>query len=147
MTMARANCRAVQGSTAAIIAPSRRWTCQSSGRRMVMCWGGFVIARTCLIAASLQGYGRVAGHLHRGAGGFFAGGLFEGLLERVGRRTGERSAIDIAAEGRGDGHAKALARAGTLGAVIGPTAQQAELLDCDGNAVGVCGAGENRRGA
>src|ERR1043165_5592094 len=35
ITIARANCRAVQGATASSIAPSRRCTCQSSGRRMV----------------------------------------------------------------------------------------------------------------
>src|SRR3569623_3182816 len=36
MTIARANCRAVWCATASSMAPSRRWTCQSSGRRMVM---------------------------------------------------------------------------------------------------------------
>src|SRR5712692_6821612 len=35
MTIARANWRAVQGATARSIAPSRKWTCQSSGRRSV----------------------------------------------------------------------------------------------------------------
>ena len=35
ITIARANWRAVWGSTPAITAPSRKWTCQSSGRRMV----------------------------------------------------------------------------------------------------------------
>ena len=35
MTMARANWRAVNGATVASIAPSRRWTCQSSGRGRV----------------------------------------------------------------------------------------------------------------
>src|SRR5580765_1380462 len=34
MTIARPNCRALWPATAASIAPSRRWTCQSSGRRM-----------------------------------------------------------------------------------------------------------------
>ena len=35
MTIARANCRAVYGATARSISPSRKCTCQSSGRRMV----------------------------------------------------------------------------------------------------------------
>ena len=36
ITIARANCRAVWATTAFSISPSRKWTCQSSGRRMVM---------------------------------------------------------------------------------------------------------------
>ena len=35
MTMARAKWRAVSGRTAFSMSPSRKWTCQSSGRRMV----------------------------------------------------------------------------------------------------------------
>src|SRR5436305_544982 len=35
MTIARPNCRAVHGNTARSIAPSRKWTCQSCGRRIV----------------------------------------------------------------------------------------------------------------
>src|SRR3569623_1886268 len=35
MTIARANCRAGWCATASSMAPSRRWTCQSSGRRIV----------------------------------------------------------------------------------------------------------------
>src|SRR3954468_13648505 len=34
ITIARANWRALYAATAASMAPSRRWTCQSSGRRM-----------------------------------------------------------------------------------------------------------------
>ena len=37
ITIARAKLRAVNGSTARSIAPSRTWTCQSSGARMVIC--------------------------------------------------------------------------------------------------------------
>src|SRR3546814_4881426 len=36
ITIARANWRAVHGSTSRSIAPSRRWTCQSSGRAIVI---------------------------------------------------------------------------------------------------------------
>ncbi|GEM92439.1 hypothetical protein RSP03_15060 [Cereibacter sphaeroides] len=36
--MARAKCRVVSGSTPSSIAPSRRWRCQSSGRRRVRLW-------------------------------------------------------------------------------------------------------------
>src|SRR5438477_11283491 len=36
ITIARANCRVVNGRTAASITPSRKWTCQSSGRRKVI---------------------------------------------------------------------------------------------------------------
>ena len=41
MTMARANWRALCGSTLARVAPSRRCKCQSSGRAMVMLSGVF----------------------------------------------------------------------------------------------------------
>jgi hypothetical protein len=44
MTMARANWRAVNSATASSIAPSRRWTCQSSGRRMVRRFGSVMAA-------------------------------------------------------------------------------------------------------
>src|SRR5207248_5294812 len=40
MTIARANWRAVHGNTVRSIAPSRKWTCQSSGRRIVIVSGG-----------------------------------------------------------------------------------------------------------
>src|SRR5205085_12274344 len=39
MTIARANWRAVHGKTVRSIAPSRKWTCQSSGRRIVIVSG------------------------------------------------------------------------------------------------------------
>src|SRR5688572_5451039 len=42
MTIARANCRAVAPATASSIAPSRKWTCQSSGRRRVRLLGSVI---------------------------------------------------------------------------------------------------------
>ncbi len=45
MMMARPNWRAVCTAQAASMTPSRRWTCQSSGRRMVIEAGsGFAVA-------------------------------------------------------------------------------------------------------
>ena len=43
ITIARANCRAVQGATASSMSPSRRCTCQSSGRRIVRRLGSVTI--------------------------------------------------------------------------------------------------------
>src|SRR5580765_7695618 len=93
MTTARANWRAVEGSTARSIGPSRKCTCQSSGRRMVNVSGAPAIAVTCLVPASLE-------QLRRGAGQSDAVGaeLLDRLLEPVRRRARQRAAIALAAD-------------------------------------------------
>src|SRR5580765_7206244 len=93
MTTARANWRAVEGSTARSIGPSRKCTCQSSGRRRVIVSGVPAIAVTCLVPASLE-------QLRCGARQTDppAVDVLDRLLEPVRRRARQRAAVALAAD-------------------------------------------------
>ena len=54
MMTARANWRAVCTAQACSMAPSRRWTCQSSGRRIVIEWGRGIMRFLRLLPGGLQ---------------------------------------------------------------------------------------------
>src|SRR5205823_4465862 len=90
MTMARANWRAVHGNTARSIMPSRKWTCQSSGRRIVIVSGatiGVTLVGTFLNKARIETDDSDA----------LAVDLLDLLLEGVGRGARQRAAIAVAA--------------------------------------------------
>src|SRR2546429_3603013 len=91
MTIARANWRAVHGNTACSIAPSRKWTCQSSGRRIVIVSGvggieGILIG--ALLNKTRLGTGQPDALV----------GLLDHLLVSVCRRAGQGAAGAVAAD-------------------------------------------------
>src|SRR5207302_3364524 len=91
MTIARANWRAVHGKTVRSIAPSRKWTCQSSGRRIVIVTGvggieGILIG--ALLNKTRLGTGQPDALV----------GLLDDLLECVCRRAGRGAAVTLAAD-------------------------------------------------
>src|SRR5204862_7261063 len=94
MTIARANWRAVHGNTACSIAPSRKWTCQSSGRRIVIVSGvgGIGSIEGILIGALLN-----KTRLGTGQPDALVG-LLDHLLESVCRRAGQGAAVTLAAD-------------------------------------------------
>src|SRR5204862_2849263 len=91
MTIARANWRAVHGNTACSIAPSRKWTCQSSGRRIVIVSGVGGIG-DILIGALLN-----KTRLGTGQPDALVG-LLDHLLECVCRWAGQGAAGAVAAD-------------------------------------------------
>src|SRR5438552_12396575 len=94
MTIARANWRAVHGNTACSIAPSRKWTCQSSGRRIVIVSGvgGIGSIEGILIGALLN-----KTRLGTGQPDALVG-LLDHLLECVCRWAGRGAAVMLAAD-------------------------------------------------
>src|SRR5437764_12586172 len=89
MTIARANCRAVHGNTARSIAVSRKWTCQSSGPRIVIVSGaaiGITLVGPSLNKAPVEAHDPDA----------FAFELLHLLLEGAARRIGQWGAIALA---------------------------------------------------
>src|SRR5438045_6543655 len=94
MTIARANRRRVHGNTACSIAPSRKWTCQSSGRRIVIVSGvgGIDGIEGILIGALLN-----KTRLGTGQPDTLVG-LLDDLLECVCRRAWQWAAVTLAAD-------------------------------------------------
>src|SRR5207248_4765803 len=97
MTIARANWRAVRGNTACSIAPSRKWTCQSSGRRIVIVSGvggidGIEGIEGILIGALLN-----KTRLGTGQPDALVG-LLDDLLECVCRWAWQGAAVTVAAD-------------------------------------------------
>src|SRR5947207_4109404 len=94
MTIARANWRAVHGKTVRSIAPSRKWTCQSSGRRIVIVSGvgGIDGIEGILIGALLN-----KTRLGTGQPDALVG-LLDDLLVSVCRRVGQGAAVTLAAD-------------------------------------------------
>src|ERR1044071_4840108 len=91
ITMARGDCRAVHGHTVRSIVPSRKCTCQSSGRRIVIASGPVGI-EGILIGALLDETRLGADKPDPLVG------LLDHLLERVCRRAWQGTAVTVAAD-------------------------------------------------